>query len=566
MLRDFLSSVIVVVGLTGASALADAPLVHCQSSANGEHGGTYTYLVDAVSYPMLEFCVGTNDPDRERYSNVVVPPGWHFAVEPVGMAHAHGIYTPNGEVSPGPCYCLTTARVRWWTDDPAASVEYFSFSFDHPWAAEDVGWHLRCFRAEPPEYFGFFEFWDALVGIGCGPLHGPYAPGTYCWSNAECPEDMYCYFEDCAAETGICLPRPPQCPWLWDPVCGCDGVTYANACTAAANGVSVDDQGVCEGQYCWSNAECAEDMYCFFEDCAAETGVCTPRPTQCPWLWDPVCGCDGVTYANACTAAANGMSIAHYGACNGNWCWSNEECGPHSYCRYEDCAAETGVCTPRPEACLQVWDPVCGCDGVTYANACFAALAGVSVAYPGPCQAADVTLDGLVSVDDWHMFADCMAGPGAALPWACAPCDMDLDDDSDVRDVAAFQREYAAAGPPYLGSSVTGGCEMPGRGYDYWCPPDSFELTVEGHTLHVVHHDVTYNCCLVTIAYSLEVEGRELHLYETEITPQPCPCLCCYAPEVTVVELQPGPYTVVVHWLDSDSGTAETYEEEIWVP
>jgi len=39
-----------------------------------------------------------------------------------------------------------------------------------------------------------------------------------------------------------------------------------------------------------------------------------------------------------------------------------------------------------PKICSEVFDPVCGCDGITYSNACFAEVAGVRVAHPGACN------------------------------------------------------------------------------------------------------------------------------------------------------------------------------------
>lgn len=47
-----------------------------------------------------------------------------------------------------------------------------------------------------------------------------------------------------------------------------------------------------------------------------------------------------------------------------------------------------GVCTARPEFCTEQYDPVCGCDGETYGNACQAATAGVNVQSAGECSAA----------------------------------------------------------------------------------------------------------------------------------------------------------------------------------
>jgi hypothetical protein len=46
-----------------------------------------------------------------------------------------------------------------------------------------------------------------------------------------------------------------------------------------------------------------------------------------------------------------------------------------------------GVCTHKPDVCMQVLKPVCGCDGHTYSNSACAAVAGVSVLHDGECAA-----------------------------------------------------------------------------------------------------------------------------------------------------------------------------------
>src|SRR5688500_6424855 len=78
----------------------------------------------------------------------------------------------------------------------------------------------------------------------------------------------YCYdYEDFGAQAGSCLPRPAApCDATEDLRCGCDGVVYANACTAAAAGVDLSLYGGCEPP--------AGEFSCGFQFCGLATSIC----------------------------------------------------------------------------------------------------------------------------------------------------------------------------------------------------------------------------------------------------------------------------------------------------
>ncbi len=265
-----------------------------------------------------------------------------------------------------------------------------------------------------------------------------------CYSDEDClssswSDRMYCHYPDGICEgPGECEERPEICPMYYSPVCGCDGETYDNPCFAAAAGVSVDYAGECEPAGCYSDEEClspsgTDRMYCQFRDGACEgPGECAERPEICPDVWDPVCGCDGETYSNRCYAARAGVSIDHEGPCEVTVCEVDEDCtssiAEPMYCHYPDgeCAAP-GVCEAMPEMCPLYWAPVCGCDGETYGNPCFAAAAGVSIAYAGECEPGECYEDSECKDGDFCQFTigECV-GPGKCT-WMPEACTMIYD-------------------------------------------------------------------------------------------------------------------------------------------
>jgi hypothetical protein len=200
-------------------------------------------------------------------------------------------------------------------------------------------------------------------------------------TGASCPDGQYCSFApeaQCGAgdQTGTCSRQPEVCTFQYDPVCGCDGQTYGNACSAASSGVSVVSQGECAAQ-----PECSSDEDCPVPVCACidenYDGVCE---NECPL---PLCVRGACTYVSP-TKLQLGDS------CGGFRPAGSPDCDTGLFCQHQPgalCGAADapGECVAVPDACDLSFDPVCGCDGQTYGNACEAAANRAGILELGAC-------------------------------------------------------------------------------------------------------------------------------------------------------------------------------------
>ncbi len=192
-------------------------------------------------------------------------------------------------------------------------------------------------------------------GDVCG---GPTLEGN-CWCDDLCED----YGDCCGDKAEVCDEEPAIELCLQDEQCDSGYCDHTECLSNCPEGMFCP--AVCWGQCgeppepegCLATSDCGDGEFCSFESGCGEgpVGACESLPTACAEIYAPVCGCDAVTYGNACAASAAGVSVQSEGPCPSEPSSCEGSCGgPADGCWCDDLCEQYGdCCGDYEESCLE---------------------------------------------------------------------------------------------------------------------------------------------------------------------------------------------------------------------